>query len=183
MTSWAGKMPLATVLALNLSVALKYVVEPRQLSRFYGLKDTAALRRAAVLAPLLVVTTYVCLLPLGALAHALLPSDAVSSSDEVVPVLLAFGTNLPLYSMAQNQIWCAIVALACELTAWLGMLALPGAARRWEPKKLRTRVLSTAGRLVRSGRRTTLKLPAAHPWTQLIIDAVDTLRGYATAPG
>ena len=28
-------------------------------------------------------------------------------------------TNLPLHDFAQNQIWCAIVALACELTAWM----------------------------------------------------------------
>ncbi len=33
-------------------------------------------------------------------------------------------TNLPLQDFAQNQIWCAIVALACELTTWMQMLAL-----------------------------------------------------------
>ena len=27
-------------------------------------------------------------------------------------------TNLPLHDLDQNRIWCAIVALACELTAW-----------------------------------------------------------------
>jgi hypothetical protein len=42
--------------------------------------------------------------------------------------------NPPLHDFAQNQLWCAIVALACELTAWAQMLALPGhSARRWEP--------------------------------------------------
>jgi len=34
--------------------------------------------------------------------------------------------NLPLHSFAQNQVWCEIVALACELTAWMQMLALDG---------------------------------------------------------
>jgi Transposase DDE domain group 1 len=33
-------------------------------------------------------------------------------------------TNLPLHEFTQNQIWCAIVALACELIAWMQMLAL-----------------------------------------------------------
>ncbi len=33
-------------------------------------------------------------------------------------------TNLPLQDFAQNQIWCPIVALACELTTWMQMLAL-----------------------------------------------------------
>jgi len=93
-TSWQGKMPLATVLALNLSVGLKYLVEPRQLTRFYGLRDEAAMRRGALVAPLLVISTYVCLLPLGALAHVLIPADAISSSDEVVPYLLTSGRLL-----------------------------------------------------------------------------------------
>jgi hypothetical protein len=34
-------------------------------------------------------------------------------------------TNLPLHAMAQNRIWCAIVALACEITSWAQMLASP----------------------------------------------------------
>ena len=32
--------------------------------------------------------------------------------------------NLPLHGYEQNQIWCEIVALACELLAWMQMLAL-----------------------------------------------------------
>ena len=36
--------------------------------------------------------------------------------------------NLPLKGFAQNQLWCEIVALACELLAWTQLLAL--AARR-----------------------------------------------------
>src|SRR3954454_21224189 len=51
--------------------------------------------------------------------------------------------NLPLHDFDQNQIWCAIVALACELTAWMQTLALPEhQARRWEPKRLRLRLFS-----------------------------------------
>ena len=46
--------------------------------------------------------------------------------------------NLPLHDMNQNRIWCAIVSLALELTAWMQMLALTEhPARRWEPKRLR----------------------------------------------
>jgi len=62
--------------------------------------------------------------------------------------------NLPLHDMDQNRIWCALVSLACELTAWLQMLTSAGhAARRWEPKRLRLRLFSVAGRLATSGRR------------------------------
>jgi hypothetical protein len=56
-------------------------------------------------------------------------------------------TNLPLHDFTQNQIWCALVALACELTAWMQMLALTDhAARRWEPKRLRTRLFTVRPR-------------------------------------
>jgi hypothetical protein len=76
-------------------------------------------------------------------------------------------TNLPLHDFAQNQIWCAIVALACELLAWLQMLALTHSdARRWEHKRLRLRLLSIPARLARGARRTRLRL-AATPWTAL----------------
>jgi hypothetical protein len=93
-------------------------------------------------------------------------------------------TNLPLHGFAQNTIWCAIVALACEVTAWLQMLAWAGhEARKWEPKRLRYRLFSTAGRLAVSGRRTLLHLPRAHRWARLLVDAVSTLRVLATAPG
>ena len=47
------------------------------------------------------------------------------------------------------------------------MLALTGSdARRWEPKRLRLRLLSIPARLVRRARRTRLRL-AATPWTGL----------------
>jgi hypothetical protein len=80
-------------------------------------------------------------------------------------------TNLPLHDFTQNQIWCALVALAGELTAWLQMLALSGHdARRWEPKRLRHRLLSIPARLARSGRRVRLHL-AATPWADLALTA------------
>jgi hypothetical protein len=66
--------------------------------------------------------------------------------------------NLPLKGFAQNQLWCEIVALACELLAWMQMLAPAGGARRWEPRRLRLRLFSAAGRLVRGGRRLRLRL-------------------------
>ena len=72
--------------------------------------------------------------------------------------------NLPLKGFAQNQVWCEIVALACELLAWTQMLALAGAARRWEPKRLRLRIFAVAGRLVRGGRRLRLRLAERWPW-------------------
>ena len=85
--------------------------------------------------------------------------------------------NLPLHDFAQNRIWCALVALASELVAWLQMLALVGHdARRWEPKRLRLRLFSAAGRLAASGRRTVLHLARAGRWSGLLLAAITRLR-------
>lgn len=90
LVSWQGNLPLINVFGLALAVGIKYVVEPRQLSRFYGLKNKKALRTAAWVAPLLITITYVSLLPIGALAHAVIPLNAIDSAetDQVVPYLL-----------------------------------------------------------------------------------------------
>ncbi len=91
--------------------------------------------------------------------------------------------NLPLHDFAQNQIWCAIVALACELTAWMQLLALAGHdARRWEPKRLRLRLFSAAGRLAVSGRCVVLHLRRAGRWSQLLVQVITRLRALP-APG
>lgn len=92
-------------------------------------------------------------------------------------------TNLPLHDFTQNQIWCAIVALAVELTAWLQMLTLTGHdARRWEPKRLRLRLFSIAGRLATHGRVWRLHLSAHAPWADLLAAMIKTLQGLP-APG
>ena len=85
--------------------------------------------------------------------------------------------NLPLHGFAQNQLWLEIVALASELTAWMQMLALAGhPARRWEPKRLRLRLFSAAGRLAKGGRRLRLRLATRWTWAELIASAITRLQ-------
>src|SRR3954451_16624412 len=84
--------------------------------------------------------------------------------------------NLPLHDVAQNQIWCAIVALAADLVAWMQTLALPGhEARRWEPKRLRLRLFSIPAGHACTGRRRLLHLAATAPFTALALQALATL--------
>ena len=87
--------------------------------------------------------------------------------------------NLPFHGFAQNQIWCELVAMACELLAWTQMLALPGPARRWEPKRIRLRLLSAAGRIVSTGRRLRLRIAARWPWATQITAAISRLQAFA----
>ncbi|MCV7194679.1 IS1380 family transposase [Mycolicibacterium brumae] len=85
--------------------------------------------------------------------------------------------NLPLHGFDQNRIWCALVQLACELTAWTQMITLAGhQARRWEPKRLRLRLFSVAARITRHARRTRLPLSATAPWSELLVTATAKLQ-------
>jgi Transposase DDE domain group 1 len=87
--------------------------------------------------------------------------------------------NLPLHGFDQNQIWCELVTMACELLAWIAMLALDGPARAWEPKRLRLRLFTAAGRIVRGGRRLRLRLAATWPWATQITTAITRLQNLA----
>ena len=78
--------------------------------------------------------------------------------------------NLPFHDMNQNRIWLAVAALAADLLAWTARLALPTAAV-YEPKRLRLRILATAGRLVRSARRRVLHIDSTWPWAEVITTA------------
>ena len=86
--------------------------------------------------------------------------------------------NLPFHGYAQNRLWIEVVALAADLLTWTQTLAFDEhqTARRWEPKRLRFRLLAVAGRIIRTGRRRRLRLPRDWPWNQLIDTGWTTLR-------
>ena len=80
-------------------------------------------------------------------------------------------TNLPLQAFGKNEIWLELAALAYELLTWTQLLAWPDhPARRWEPKRLRLRLLSVAGRIITTGRRHILRLSRRWPWSDLLIN-------------
>jgi hypothetical protein len=78
-------------------------------------------------------------------------------------------TNLPLQAFGKNEIWLELAALAYELLTWTQLLAWPDhPARSWEPKRLRLRLLSVAGRIITTGRRHFLRLNQRWPWSELL---------------
>jgi len=86
--------------------------------------------------------------------------------------------NLPFHGYNQNRIWVELVALAADLLTWTQTLAFDQTepARRWEPKRLRFRLLAVAGRIIHTGRRRRLRLPRDWPWNRLIDTGWHTLR-------
>lgn len=78
--------------------------------------------------------------------------------------------NLPLQGFDQNRIWCAIVMLAVDLTAWMQLLAFGTThdARRWEPKRLRLRLFTIPAVLARHARRILLHVKDTAPHAGLV---------------
>jgi len=90
--------------------------------------------------------------------------------------------KLPSHLFALNAAWLAAALIAATLLAWLKLLALEGHLAKAEPKTLRYRILHTAARLARSGRRRRLKIAASWPWAAAIVTAWDRITALPQAP-
>jgi len=89
--------------------------------------------------------------------------------------------KLPLQGFGQNRIWLLVVQLACCLLAWAQMLALADTpAARWEPKRLRLRLITCPAELVRSARTRVVRFNQTHPWAELLTGAITRLRRLRT---
>jgi Transposase DDE domain group 1 len=84
--------------------------------------------------------------------------------------------NLPFRQFTMNTAWLEIVLIAQDLISWAQTLLLTGDLARCEPKRLRYRLLHTAGRITRSGNRIRLHIPARWPWATDLIAAFTRLR-------
>jgi hypothetical protein len=84
-------------------------------------------------------------------------------------------SRFPSQSFDINQAWLAVVLMAGDLLAWTKALCLDGDLERAEPKRLRYTVLHTAGVVVRSARRTTLRLAEGWPWADQLVSAFGRL--------
>jgi Transposase DDE domain group 1 len=83
--------------------------------------------------------------------------------------------RLPSEKFAVNQAWCAAAAIGIDLLAWTRLLLLDGDLARAEPKTLRYRLLHTAARLVKGGRRVRIRIPETWPWADQLANAINTL--------
>lgn len=91
--------------------------------------------------------------------------------------------NLPFAAFEHNRVWLELSLIAQELLAWLRALCLGGELALAEPKRLRQRLLHVAGKVVRSGRRTRLRLPRSWPWADALLAAFARLRALPAASG
>lgn len=83
----AGGIAVPVLLGVLFSGTVKFAVEPRQLSRFYALRDPAAARTGLWVSTLTIAFVYALLTPIGLYARRILPGG-LADSDRVVPELL-----------------------------------------------------------------------------------------------
>jgi hypothetical protein len=79
--------------------------------------------------------------------------------------------HFPSRDFAFSQAWLTAAMTGQILLAWLKLLALDGDLARAEPKTLRYRLLHTAARLTRGGRKLHLKIQATWPWAEAFVQA------------
>ena len=101
-------IPFLVLLGITLAGSMKLLIDPRQVSRFYGLRDERSIKRGVVFALVGLLVIQFCLFPLGIYAHLLL--DDVSETDLVIPTLLNDAAIVPV--LVADFLVVAIVSAA-----------------------------------------------------------------------
>ena len=83
--------------------------------------------------------------------------------------------HFPSGDFSANSAWCAIACLAHNLGRWAAIIGAPGEPRR-AGRTFRRRYLRMPGRLTRSGRQWTLRLPSDWPWRDAFAAALERIR-------
>ena len=91
-----GGIPFAVLLGISLSGSLKLLADPRQLSRFYALRDDSAVRQGKWIATLGLAIVLGCLFPVGIYTHLIL--SEVADTDLIVPTLVNDISVFPLWA-------------------------------------------------------------------------------------
>lgn len=84
--------------------------------------------------------------------------------------------NLPCDTFERNAVWLQLIMTAQDLTTFTQTLTLDGQLRRAEPAALRYQLLHAPARLVRTGRRATLRIQRDWPWAAELLTAFTRLR-------
>lgn len=106
--TWSAGVPLVVLLGIAFSGSLKLLVDPRQVSRFYALKDESAVRVGVWVAVGGIAIVQLSLFPLGLYAHELL--TGVTDTDLIIPTLVNDAAVFPTW--VGDFLIVAIVAAA-----------------------------------------------------------------------
>lgn len=90
-----GAIPLVVLLGIALSGSLKLLVDPRQVSRFYALRDERSVKVGIWVSVVGIAIVQLCLYPIGLYARFLV--DGVTDTDLIVPMLVNDPSVFPLW--------------------------------------------------------------------------------------
>lgn len=88
-------------------------------------------------------------------------------------------SNLPSADFGINAAWLELVCMAGDLLAWMRALCLDGELAKATPARLRYTLLHTAGLVVHSARRATLRIAAGWPWAEELVAAFARVPGWS----
>ena len=135
--SWDAAMPFPVLLGVLLAGSMKLLVEPRQLSRFFALRDQKSIRQGIWISVVGIVVIQLCLLPIGIYAHLFLSS--VSDTDLIMPMLLASSMFsdylaaflvLAMVAAAMSSLDSVLLVAASTLERDVVSMALPKLSER-----------------------------------------------------
>lgn len=92
--TWDAGAPILVVLGIALAGSMKLLIDPRQISRFYGLRDAASVSRGIGFAIGGLLVIQFCLFPIGIYAHFLIGD--IADTDLIVPMLIQDPEIFPL---------------------------------------------------------------------------------------
>ena len=83
--------------------------------------------------------------------------------------------HFPSGQFAANSAWTVIAALAHNLGRWTSLIGLPDDTTRTAATR-RNRLFRIPGRLTRTARQWTLRMPARWPWQNDFTTVLDAIR-------
>ncbi len=83
--------------------------------------------------------------------------------------------HFPSGKFLANAAWTVIAALAHNLLRWTSLIGLPDTIIP-TARTMRRRLLTVPGRITRTGRQVTLRMPARWPWETAFLTALKRLR-------
>jgi SSS family transporter len=114
-------IPFVVLLGIALSGSLKLLVDPRQVSRFYALRDEHSVRTGIWVAVVGIAVIQFSLFPVGIYSHFLL--DDVSDTDMIMPMLVNDPEVFPLWAAD-----CLIIAMVAAAMSSMDSVLLVGAS-------------------------------------------------------
>ena len=91
---FGGAVPVVVLMGIALSGCLKLLVDPRQVARFYALRDDKALKVGMWVSVVGITLVQFSLYPIGLYAHFLV--EGVTDTDNIVPLLINDRSVFPL---------------------------------------------------------------------------------------